>query len=415
MDVNIDYTTHMLEDTKIRSPELFFENIIKTLAEPKVIETLNRFNNLLQTDKPPPSLYAPGWYAVLSGGDALNYYYPSTKYIPTHDWDIRLLNVTTNIIRTDDAVKMIGQGGTVDQFMTTLRDELNLFFSNIVLPFGQNIKVADIINKRNTIRFFYIHNNTSKWNYLQYEYCDNSVTPHVKRQGRLVDIVVANLINGSYNESKYQKKYTKESLDKMYNEFLLQCPYLHPDWTPEQCKDANTANAAVINAIQTASRDPGGTIYPNSIELVIQDTLSGIYYMAPGDLLADTMNMIYLSSIDNTDVSGVPRNNKIARYMIKYANLLDVINKFIELCPGNSCEEITKYVIQRNTNSSFVCDWNDENEKHKLFLSVYLPSLTISNLTISKICEMCKVFETIVNPDFIVGQPVDPGLVEFCL
>jgi hypothetical protein len=400
-----DYLIDMLEDTKRRSPELFFENIIKTLAEPKVIEQLNTFNTRLQT------LPTPGWFAVISGGEALNYYYTSKKYIPTHDWDIRLINVTTNMITHDIAVDMTE---IVDEFMTKLATDLNTFFRYDVRAFGvrvsqeepeYNIKppsdaaTSEIINKRNSIRFFYDHKPLSKWNYLEYEYFDST---GVKSFGRIVDIVVANLIEGSNNESKYKKKYTKESLDKMGEDYLnkmgedylAQCK-LHP----KECKDA--VNDAVRDEIIQISNQPGGTLYPNSIEIVIQDTLSKMYYIAPGDLLADTMNMIYLSSLNQSSVTGVPFQNKLIRYMVKYANLLDVVNEFTDLCPAKSCNQINEYMIQRNTNS-FFCDLYDQPTKMKIFSSFYSVTYvtTLNYLTNSKICEMCKVLSTIVNDKF---------------
>jgi hypothetical protein len=113
-----------------------------------------------------------------------------------------------------------------------------------------------------------------------------------------------------------------------------------------------------------------------------------MYYIAPGDLLTDTMNMIYLSV--NSSVSA--DNNKLAVYLAKYATLLDVINEFIQLCPDDSCEAINEYIIKRNTDK-FVCA--PDKEMAKLFEKFYKPSKHWLEISQRKRCEMFTILSYI--------------------
>jgi hypothetical protein len=385
----MSYTTEqILRDTQSRPPEkLFFEQIIKTLAEPIVITTLREMNNHIDrtyTDQ--------GLYMVIRGGDALNYYYPINKYIPTHDWDIVLINVTKNIITRAEFNIM---NGIVKLFMDRLTLNLNQFFKDYVLPFdNSNINAASqsITPKRNTITFNTYNRMNIRLNTLSYTY---SGSGSGSGTGSILDLFIGNIIDDGgpdINQEKYKTKFTKESIDELYKTVKQKLfeHYMSKSYGPKESRQKAELHYGinVIKEIQSLSKNEGGTLYRNAIELIVQDERSGMYYIAPGDLLTDTMNMIYLSV--NSSVSA--DNNKLAVYLAKYATLLDVINEFIQLCPDDSCEAINEYIIKRNTDK-FVCA--PDKEMAKLFEKFYKPSKHWLEISQRKRCEMFTILSYI--------------------
>lgn len=385
----MSYTTEqILRDTQSRPPEkLFFEQIIKTLAEPIVITTLREMNNHIDrtyTDQ--------GLYMVIRGGDALNYYYPINKYIPTHDWDIVLINVTKNIITRAEFNIM---NGIVKLFMDRLTLNLNQFFKDYVLPFdNSNINAASqsITPKRNTITFNTYNRMNIRLNTLSYTYSGSGSGTGT---GSILDLFIGNIIDDGgpdINQEKYKTKFTKESIDELYKTVKQKLfeHYMSKSHGPKESRQKAELHYGinVIKEIQSLSKNEGGTLYRNAIELIVQDERSGMYYIAPGDLLTDTMNMIYLSV--NSSVSA--DNNKLAVYLAKYATLLDVINEFIQLCPDDSCEAINEYIIKRNTDK-FVCA--PDKEMAKLFEKFYKPSKDWLEISQRKRCEMFTILSYI--------------------
>ena len=387
----MSYTTEqILRDTQSRPPEkLFFEQIIKTLAEPIVITTLREMNNHIDrtyTDQ--------GLYMVIRGGDALNYYYPINKYIPTHDWDIVLINVTKNIITRAEFNIM---NGIVKLFMDRLTLNLNQFFKDYVLPFdNSNINAASqsITPKRNTITFNTYNRMNIRLNTLSYTY-SGSGSGSGTGTGSILDLFIGHIIDDGgpdINQEKYKTKFTKESIDELYKTVKQKLfeHYMSKSYGPKESRQKAELHYGinVIKEIQSLSKNEGGTLYRNAIELIVQDERSGMYYIAPGDLLTDTMNMIYLSV--NSSVSA--DNNKLAVYLAKYATLLDVINEFIQLCPDDSCEAINEYIIKRNTDK-FVCA--PDKEMAKLFEKFYKPSKHWLEISQRKRCEMFTILSYI--------------------
>lgn len=375
-------TTQILGDTQSRPPNaIFFEQIIKTLAEPIVIKNLREVNVSLERDY-------KGWFMINRGADALNYYYPIDKYIPTHDWDIVMINVTTNKILNTEFLIM---NEVVKTFLEYLKDKLNEFFKTFVLPFDDsNINPANhsIIQKRNSIIFTYTYN-LHRLHTLTYNYTDGN---GINKNGAILDLYMNNIIddiNPKNNPEKYKTKFTKESIHQIYIDRIKILSELSKrNKSPLTISKIQTD---VVKYIQSLSTKSGGTLYRNSIELIVKDEKSGIYYIAPGDLLTDTMNMIYLSANDL-----VPKtNNKIAIYLAKYATLLDVINDFIELCPDDSCEEINKYIIKRNTDN-FNCV--SEEEMNTLFKKFYILSDDyFERISNRKKCEMFTILSFIAK------------------
>jgi hypothetical protein len=105
--------------------------------------------------------------------------------------------------------------------------------------------------------------------------------------------------------------------------------------------------------------------YNNRYELIVQDTKTEMYYIAPGDLLTDTLVMIW-QSITGKDIP--PQNpNKLVKYLIKYSFLLDSINRMIDICPDNTCNRINTHIMTRNTDTNISFSDEEKAEQYRIF------------------------------------------------
>jgi hypothetical protein len=377
------YTTKsILDDTKIRPPpDLFFEQIIKTLSEPLIWLHLKTLNDLFKKNH-------DGWFAVCRGGDALNYYYQYDKYIPTHDFDIGICNVTKNQISMAEFKKM---KSIIASFCTNLTIALNDFFRTTVRQFDTtiiNINNHDIISKRNAINFTY---NSFGPNFRHDSIFYNEESP-------IIDFIITNFVDkddgGNQLIPKFfenKPKWTIETLNNLYikmkNEFPLE-------------SNINIQKRVITHIQDLIKGDRGSRRYPEnlystSIELIIQDTTSKMYYIAPGDLLTDTMNMIRISSFELPHTPVRLQNNKILKYLAKYATLLDSINNFNQLCPNNSCTEINRYIISRDT-IKYKCG----RIKRQMILDMinfFYDSLFFATLSQNRWCQIYTILSFIAN------------------
>ncbi len=81
------------------------------------------------------------------------------------------------------------------------------------------------------------------------------------------------------------------------------------------------------------------TLFKNTFNLLVQDSLSKMKYVAPGDLLNDTMRMIYISFLD-IDISKSNKTNK-HNYQASWKKIAMV---FIE---GDICEYYSRFIKKR--------------------------------------------------------------------
>ena len=148
-----------------------------------------------------------------------------------------------------------------------------------------------------------------------------------------------------------------------------------------------------------------GTLYFNTFNYIVKDMTSGMKYVAPGDLLTDTMRMIYFSI--NNDRSIKQGNNKLDKYLIKYSRLLDVVNNIDTLCRGGSCAEITASVISRDTDG-YNCrgEFLGDNQSNRMntrnsslvelrpwFNEAYIN--TFNSVPNKKLCEMIEILQPV--------------------
>lgn len=327
-----------MEDTKKRSnllrtmgifkdndSSLIFEQIIKSLAEPIVIEALKEGNNYLH-------LHYPGWYIVNRGGDALNYYYPVNGYIPTNDWDFGLMTVPNSQI---DRITYNTMSEWLKGWLINLSSELSKhFITNVNQQY--NRRLSSWSNPHEVTDTFYYSKSTFdrlhqiEFGYLKYI---RGGEPE-KRKNFIIDVMVyGNDVFGIDNIKGWKNKFTYDDLIKLHTEI--------EEIEKQKIPHVDISHSLAANMLKSTNR-----YYNNTFELIVQDTKSEIYYVAPGDLLSDTLIMIW-QSIKNMNIAR--GKNKLTKYLIKYSVLLDSVNKMIDICPKNSCHKITKHILTRNT------------------------------------------------------------------
>lgn len=340
---------------------LLIEQKIKTLCEPEVIETLKKYNQILKDNG------YPNWHIISRGGDALNYYYTLDEYIPTHDWDIGFVRVPENGQPIyGNTLNVISQ--VAENLGKELANNFSYLFSN------NKIKSNDF-----TIDYFKNYFNKSKRLsniYYEYKYEKDKITKTLDiKKNSVVDIY----IHGNFVDNNMM-------LNPMFDDILHYSPKL----TLKSINTLKNNNITLdrnsfISLLQNNLKDRN---FKNTFNYIIEDSVSKMKYVAPGDLLADTMRMIY-QSVNNINIG----ENKLDKYLIKYSSLLDQINKMYNFCPNKSCRDsITAFVIDRDTNITNYSCIIPEN----FFLLFYDKAYIESKAPIipaKKICEMHEILK----------------------
>ena len=372
-------TTRDIKSTT--EPYLLYEQRIKALAEPEMISILRNANAILRND---PELEK--YHVISRGGDALNYYFPISEFVPTHDWDLGIARIPTEDLDQRRYNQLLN-------FIIYLGEEIA---RRLTIHFNNNIVQNQFIIKR-----FTFQNLNSRLFVIIFDYEERNIDNSIIRirqnsicdlyiYGNVKDGVTYNtVVNGvtQYipvnNVPSFQPKYTHDIINRL--------------------KAIYSTREEFINRLQEELRYVRLTLFPNTFNYIIEDKITKMKYIAPGDLLTDTMRMIYQSIYNIFIVEG---NNKLDKYIIKYSKLLNVINKMYDLCPGNSCNEISAFVISRNTNDK---DCNDRtildksswdrvkiNELLQYYTRKYLQRQDVRNLLSSKkICEILEILKEI--------------------
>ena len=337
LDSNLFRTIEIFNETE---SYLMYEQIIKALSEPIVINALKEANEYL-------NINYNGWFIVSRGGDALNYYYPVNGYIPTNDWDFGLMKVPNSQI---DFTTYTNISRWLSEWMMKLASELSDHFEKNV-----NTKY-NLLN--NT--FYYKKSSFPRLHHIEFEY----IYRKEKMKNIIIDVMVYGNgleINRIPNIKGLEPKFTYDTLLRFYDQMDQQGipKKSHIDISPN-----------IISHIM----NPQKRYYNNTFELIVQDTRSGMYYMAPGDLLSDTLIMIW-QSITNKDVE--MKKNKLPQYLIKYSVLLDAINKMINICPKKSCEKINQYILSRNTENNKSIIVTEEPVMKEFYSETFLQDTSI--------------------------------------
>lgn len=376
-------TKDILDSEFEKKIHLVLEQAIKSFAEPVVIQFLKEVNDSLENH---PNLEARNWHLISRGGDALNYYYREKKFIPTHDWDLGFVRIPNNDNMDQDtfnSLKIIQN--TVG---TELAKRLNNFFANYVKYKYRKELVTAFTYKKTIHRLEGIT--------YTYTYKPHGSTSDVYGSNSICDIY----INGNFKS------------DVVYNPGD-QNPVLVDSMQHYDDKLEFYKLQQLITTLNLQNEDQllqylqqvyanDRILFKNTFSYIIRDKKSHMKYVSPGDLLTDTMRMIY-QSYNNIGIT--PGNNKLIKYIIKYSNLLDVINNMISLCPNNTCDEITAYMLSRDTDK-YSCDsklivnrqgWeqNIAIRLSKFYEQAFFNDPMINLLTSKKICEMLEILENV--------------------
>ena len=318
---NLLKTMEYFRDSK---PDLIYEQIIKTLAEPIISKAILDGNELLRLREPDEN---QKWFLFNRGGDALNYYYPINAYVPTNDWDLGLMNITDTQI-TDDLYQEIS--GWLKEWLEDLAKKLSRFFTQYVKQEYNNLLYYGLLDN-GTIPEYFNYTNVNTFTRLHQIYFAYTNSSQAYSKNEMIDVMVYG--NGIYDYADdikgWENKFTYEQL---------------AEYLGSQGPDLEPLEAYTQYFVDKVN-NPESRFYPNTYKILVKDTVSGIYYMAPGDLLTDTLVMIW-QSITNTNIT----INKLTKYLNKCAILIDAINKMIDICPDNTCEMISETILSRDTN-----------------------------------------------------------------
>lgn len=361
---------------------LKYEQIVKALSELIINYTINtiEYTKIINT--------VPNLKLISRGGDALNYYFDD--FTPTHDWDLGLITIDlkTNL-NQDDYNKRIE---IVNSLMLIFSFNLNTFFETYVI--NDNFK---------NIKFYNEWGGSPRLKHLIYDY----VYDDISYSNSLIDIYIydnvdENVTNDDYNIKKNNFRFVQNiphwkekinendtrNIEQIINSMNDKIPITEINYSLNQNnKGANNLKEFLIF---------------NKINIVVKDTISNMYYMAPGDLFNDTMRMVY-QSLYNIDIY----NNKLDKYLKKLSKLINLLNT-LNICVKNTCKfDVNLKVLSCDVNN-FDCEGNSlinvykwknsflnylKKEKFiKNINSEYYHSL-LSYLSVKKICEIIHVLK----------------------
>ena len=360
----MDTATRLL--TQYTSNNLFFEDFIRAILEPQVFYIVRSLSQIISNNH-------PDIHVVSRGGDALNYYYGSPNFVPSHDYDFMFLyiNNQTNINQNNyDTLRNVltDFGNTMIQGLNYFKDNVirNITFNNFRLG---NIATNIFTNSIRDLNFRLVQDNLRLWTIqYDYQYLDqNNVWQNMTTSA--IDFFIYgnfgnNVINGLDANGVLRPLWTDTAMDNKLNvqriiegfdDIIAAMPGANYNiQRAEYIRNLLNELIEVRNPNPPNDVTRRGILFKNNINMIVQDNLSGIKYVAPGDLLTDTVRMIFET------ILYIPfnnANNKLDRYTFKYSLLLDKINEMIDLCPENSCQRINATILTRNTNLKN-CDGN---------------------------------------------------------
>jgi hypothetical protein len=320
----------------------------KSYFEPVFYNTVKAVNNYLST-------FNQNIYLVVSGGDALNYYYSSDKQIQTHDFDIRIvrlgnhftsldqiIDVNNNITLRDIRFRIISM--FFNAFTNFINIQRNLHQNAIISgnPLISNLSILDIMfirpieNKNNPQQFL-----TS----LVYEYSINGVT----YQNAIIDFLTY-----IQNNLLSHVKPKLSILNSIINPAI------------------EASNLKVMEEIIN-----NRYIVPSTIEILIKDVTTTTHYMGLGDLLNDTVRMIVWSIGEFRNNPDNP-NNKIKKYIKKYIYLLELLNISAaeigcDTSSSNSIQSIVRlcrFISKKDCQGNYIADENEEQRQRSVMINV---------------------------------------------
>jgi len=364
-------TTQQIKSTTMNF--LLFEQKIKSLTEPEIIRILGEYNQRLSN-----SMQFSNWRLISRGGDALNYYYPEKTYIPTHDFDIGLISIPVE--------------NNLDQFTfdALQREIMSPLCRQIAKELTEHFQNNIFANEFKNLKFTYTEGVYSRLSNIMYKY--NDYNARIIRDNAVMDLYIF----GNVQERVF---WTELSSGIKY--FVPNNAYFDDKYDYQKMSMVNLRGRPLIDHLQN---DLVGqeVLYKNIFNYIIKDMTSGMEYIAPGDLLTDTMRMIY-QSLYNISIA----NNKLDKYLIKYSRLLDVINRIDSLCTGRGCNTIeTTATVLRDTNG-LDCNGNritnifqQSNVRRenltalrRWFRHSYINSGNFDQVPTKKLCEIIEVLD----------------------
>ena len=362
---------------------LIYEQKVKSLAEFCIIKCFNEL--------PITGIDATGvmrgithinspTQIVSRGGDALNYYYYNNNFTPTHDWDFGIMEISdSDTSPLYNQVWFNNKIFEVNNIMDHLTDSLNFFFDNnngiVIDPRYFNLRFRSVWGIGNRLKS------------ISYNYTDQTESS-ITHVGAIVDMYIYGNVEPGVN-------YIDQN-------GIAQIVRNDDHWGSKNIRD-DTNNDYTQRLPPLNGSLPKNFLFFNKIDIVVRDFKSNMSYIAPGDLLNDTLRMIY-QSIYNININ--PLNNKLIKYLKKYSKLVKTLNNIYTICPNNSCLNVPPMTIIRDTDlldcnngiidnmTTFTASIYDRLQTRGFLNSKNLERYK-ANIPSSKLCEIIRVLEDV--------------------
>jgi hypothetical protein len=264
---------------------LMHHNIqIKKLLEPAFISALNTLNSQL----------SPNFVVVIGGGEAFNYFFRGLQIFETHDYDFRLVSMTS------DTPTEVPYHGTLDVIVTTI-------YKTILSYIAESRPYQFYIAKHHL-------------NVVFTPITSQEVAMGQGPRGIRIDFV------GELRDA------------------LVDLTMYSTELFPAYTFDETPIDKMYMNRMtQSLPPDTYGFIKIPMRKHIVQDTETGLYYVKLGYLIWDTVRMLNYSFL----AYQASKQNKLERYLKKYSALLEALSNPQQYMKCNSMKEYVGMCMER--------------------------------------------------------------------
>jgi len=270
-----------------------FEIYIKTYLEPVFVQVFRYVNRIVHSFN--------NAILTVTGGDSINYYLPANKQIPSHDFDIRIINLADPQFPANNLANMIALQRLVLQIF---RDAFNgfLYIQREAYNADPNRAFKTLLTDAIFDTQFFIDQNPM-----------NNAMPYLST------------LNFRYTIGGVQQENSILDLT-LFGEGQMGAGGQHylPKRLNVQDVAGNDLSSQAIMARYVNERN----LFYKTPEAVVMDQGTEIVYMTLGDIVNDTIRMIHWTLNNPAFIANpVDPSNKIIKYLKKYSELISVVER----------------------------------------------------------------------------------------
>lgn len=383
-----------------------------------------RFNMLLKLDlfvksfmEPYITDYFPNvnkgiYNLMITGGESLNYYLPANKQYLTHDFDMKIF--TLPHIEEDNipADLAFNQRNICDQFASLLNDVIAYTKNYYLSPNGQVQlnELERIFNQTHTVwgesnYFDFTFKDIFVDIFLDLEFFTHKVWGGVNGAGLYtVQYNLNNIDQMQLNTIDQRQrpvpitKYSSHSIIDIFPHYISKNMNSGISFSHHKKNQENITNPE--NALDPNDpNDNNKYLIKNIPEYWVEDEITKNNYIGLGDLFNDTARMIVWSAEKANKRGGTFDNNKLYKYVEKYANLITVLDDMIPNLTCRETQDINITICQNiDTNDNIDCDGTikdpeqikrEKLEEIKKFLSPLI-NTDIDRYPNNKLCKIYR-------------------------